>query len=83
MEEISGSINRIIEKLNKGVKFGLFDTNSKCCFRDGEQYSYTDLWAAVKIMFKLEPGHSKTLPQLLPGVYVGSFSHKASKHKWK
>ena len=75
----------IIDRLNAGICFGLFDgSNMTCYFSDGEKVSYGDMWKALRIMYDLGEGvHHKKIPELCPELYAGSFPYKFSKHKWK
>ena len=75
---------RIVEKLQNGMSFGLFENGSKCYFEDGEKVGYHDLWKALRIVHELPDGaHHKTLPGLCPDTFVGTFMCKFSKHNWK
>lgn len=74
----------IIEKLNQGIPFGLFEEGQKCYFRDGESVHYSDLWKAVRIMHNLGDGpHNKTLFSLFPESFEGVFEKKFSRHIWR
>ena len=77
------SITLVIEKLNAGMKFGLFGDGTRCHFRDGTKVRYSELWSAVKSIHGLENGHSKTLAELYPDTYVGSYSYGYLWHNWK
>jgi hypothetical protein len=74
--------HEIVERLNKGMKFGLFENGMKCYFQDGTQIKYNELWRAIKIQMNLESAN-KPLSQLCPDTYVGTYSYKYSKHDWK
>ncbi len=80
--EDTTKLEAIIEKLNKGMHFGLFDDGNKCYFQDGEHVSYTDLWKSLHMVHKLDH-HHKTLPEICPDTFVGAFKYKFSRHKWK
>ncbi len=73
----------IIDKLNKGIRFGLFDDGSRCYFSDGEQVSYTTLWKALRSIHNLPVGHHRTISQLCPNTFAGTFTHDYSRHNWK
>ena len=83
--EMENKINYeyIIGKLDKGIKFGLFEDGARCYFRDGEQVSYTALWKAIRTIYNLPDCHHKTLTQLCPDTFAGTFTHKYAKHNWK
>ncbi len=72
----------IVDKLNRGMKFGIFERSMKCYFQDGSEVNYNDLWKAIRIQKNLESTGNKTLGQLCPDNYVGSFNYKHSQHKW-
>jgi hypothetical protein len=73
----------IIDKLKNGMQFGLFEDGAKCYFRDGSKVSYTDLWKALRKMHGLESGHNKTIAELCPSTFAGTFPYKHSQHRWK
>lgn len=75
--------NYIVEKLNGGMKFGMFDKGMKCYFEDGTHVSYNDLWKAVRDINGEEAGSGKTLSQLCPETYVGAHTYKHNRHNWK
>ena len=74
--------NEIVERLNKGMKFGLFEDGMKCYFQDGTLIRYNDLWRAVKLHLNIE-STTRPLSQLYPDTYVGTHTYKYSKHGWK
>ena len=77
------NIQSIIDKLNKGVKFGLFENGKKCYFQDGERVSYTDLWEALREVHLVENRSShKTIHELCPDTYEGVFPYRYSSHNW-
>jgi len=73
----------IVKKLLDGGRFALFNDGKACYFENGEKMHYSDLWMALRIIHQLPDGHCKTLHDLCPGTFEGSFSYKFSKHKWK
>ena len=70
----------IIEKLNNGGQFGLYEGGTSCYFDDGTKVHYRDLWAALRIIHNLDTNHHKTLSELCPG-FKGTFSNKFSGQK--
>jgi len=80
------SVEQIITRLKKKKRFGLFDIHNNMGgnwqFEDGRRMKEKHLWEALKIIHNLEPGHGKTLKQLCPHTYVGTFSYKLIVHKW-
>jgi len=80
--ENNNRIESIIEKLNRGLLFGLFEDGNKCYFQDGVRESYTDLWIAVRRLYGLPARHNRTLAEICKETFVGNYSYKASKHKW-
>ena len=80
------SIDQIILKLKKEKRFGLFDVHNDVGgtwqFEGGRRMSEKDLWEALRVIHDLKPGHGKTLKQLCPDTYVGTFSYKLLAHKW-
>ncbi len=75
--------SEIVEKLNRGMKFGLFEKGMKCYFQDGTHIGYNELWKAIKLQQNLETTGHKSLAQLCPDTYVGSYTYKHSRHNWK
>jgi hypothetical protein len=82
MEALSPELEMIILKLSKGVRFGLYDNGETCYFEDGKKVNYNELWAAIRIIKKLSPGHRKTLFDLYPDLFMGTFSYKFSKYRF-
>ena len=80
--EDSTKYQKIIDKISKGRKFGLFEDGMKCYFQDGEQVSYNDLWKALRMKYQLDGKHHKTLPELCPELFIGAVPHKFSKLRW-
>jgi hypothetical protein len=80
---LTGQQNMIITKLNKGVKFGMYDGGKSCYFEDGTRVDYKDLWDAIRTINNLDRSHSKTIFELCPNNYLGTFPHKFGKHKWR
>lgn len=74
---------QIAIKLCNGMAFGLFEDGQKCYFQDGEKVSYTDLWKALRVLYREDEIHHKTLPEICPDLFAGTFAYKFSKHKWK
>jgi hypothetical protein len=74
--------SEIIEKLNRGMKFGLFESGMKCYFQDGTHISYNDLWRAIRLQNNVENAEKKSLAQICPDTYVGTHSYKHSRHNW-
>ena len=70
----------IVEKLQNGEKFGLYDDGNSCYFDDGTKVHYADLWEALRIIHDLHANHSKTLADLCPDSFRGTFEHKFRKH---
>ena len=79
----SETIEIIAKKLTEGEPFGLFGDDAKVYFRDGTKVRYTDLWKAIRVVKKdkdlLSP---KTLFDLFPETFVGSFGYRNTQHKW-
>jgi hypothetical protein len=79
-------VEQIITRLKKKLRFGLFDIHNALggtwYFEDGRHMKETDLWEALRIMHNLQPGHGKTLKQLCPRNYEGSFSYTFREHEW-
>ena len=74
----------VMEKLSNKIPFGLFEDGKKCYFADGEQVHYKDLWTAIKKMPQTtDEIRGKTLNQLFPDIFEGSFPYKHSRHNWK
>ncbi len=73
----------IIEKLDSGMKFGLFDKGMKCYFEDGTHIGYSDLWKAMRIAKDLPPDTSQTIQELFPDSFVGSHKYKHTQFNWK
>ena len=81
--ETDPKIQAIVDKLKEGMPFGLFDEGQKCYFEDGERVSYSDLWAAVKLLCNVQPSEpTRTLHELVPDIYEGFFMYGYHKHKW-
>ncbi len=83
MAEDNGQLDRIVEKLKNGELFGLFEDGQRCYFQDGQKVNYTDLWKALRIVHNITGGSTKTLDELCPETFVGSYTYKASRHTWK
>ena len=81
MEE-TNQLQSIIEKLKKGMLFGLFENGDKCYFQDGERVSYTELWVAIRKYYNLPLRHNRNLAQVCKDLFVGSYTYKYSQHKW-
>ena len=73
----------IIDKLDSGMKFGLFEKGMKCYFEDGTHIGYNELWKAIRLAKDLSERANKSLQQLYPDSYVGSHRYKHTRHKWK
>ncbi|MBE2289575.1 MAG: hypothetical protein IAE95_08480 [Chitinophagaceae bacterium] len=73
----------IIERLDRGMKFGLFENGNKCYFQDGLQIAYTDLWQAIKLRFNSADVSKMPLSQICPDAYVGAHTYKFSRHNWR
>lgn len=83
MEEYKNYV-QVVDKLKQGVPFGLFEDGKSCYFQDGERVTYTDLWMALRIVHSLpQTGHNKTLLELCPDTFVGTFNYRHSRHSWK
>ena len=74
-------IDNIIAKLKHGIKFGMYNGGSDCYFEDGTKVHYEDLWRAIRTLNNLEMGHKKTLFELYPGTFAGTFPHNFSKYR--
>ncbi len=72
-------MENISAKLSRGVNFGLYDNG--CYFDDGTKVNYHDLWAAIRVANNLDAGHQKTLFDLYPNNFRGSFSHKFTRYR--
>ena len=72
----------IANKLRSGQKFGMFDKGMKCCFDDGSQVSYNDLWKAIAIVYSPEEIVGKSLVQLFPTTFTGVHQQKHRSQKW-
>ncbi len=81
MEIMTLNIELIIDKLSRGVSFGLYDNGNACYFADGTRVNYHDLWAAIRILNKLGNGHKKTLFELYPDNFLGTFPYKYSNYR--
>jgi hypothetical protein len=75
-------LQSIIEKLKKGMLFGLFENGDKCYFQDGVRVSYTELWIAIRKYYNLPIRHNNTLTEVCKELFVGNHSYKFSQHKW-
>lgn len=74
----------IVEKLERGEKFGLFEESNKCFFEDGSRASYELLWKAVRTVNGIEErALCKSLAEEFPYAFVGVHKHKHSRHNWK
>ncbi len=73
----------ILGKLKSNMLFGLFEDGRKCYFRYSAKVSYTDPWKALRELHGEENIHHKTLPEICPDLFVGTFNYDFSKHKWK
>lgn len=82
---IDPKVQKIIDKMSDGIEFGLFDgSQMSCYFRDGEKAGYNDLWKALRIIHNLGDGvHHKTIHDLCPDLFAGSFPYRFEKHNWK
>ncbi len=80
------SIEEIIERLKEGEKFGLFDASKAnggtYYFEDGSRMRNEDLWEALRVMNNLEYGHGKTLRELCPNNFIGTFNIGRKRHNW-
>jgi hypothetical protein len=81
MEAFTSRIEVIINHLDKGVRFGLYDGGNSCYFEDGKKVNYHELWTAIRILNKLEAGHRRTLYNLYPDLFMGTFPYKFSKYR--
>ncbi len=70
----------IINKLKNGMKFGMYDGGKSCYFEDGTRVNYKDLWDAIRTINNLELNHSKTIMELCPTTYLGTFPYKFNRH---
>ncbi len=81
MVALSSRLDIIIYKLAHGVRFGLYENGETCYFADGKKVNYHELWTAIRIIKKLGPGHRKTLFELYPDQFLGTFPYKFSKYR--
>ena len=76
-------IEMIVQKLSNGEQFGMFGQDTKVYFRDGTKVRYKILWKAVPIFLKIKDNLSgKTLLELLPDLFIGTYGYPYTKHKW-
>ncbi len=80
---LTGQQSFIIKNLKNGIKFGMYDGGKSCYFEDGTRVDYKELWEAVRTINNLDRGHSKTIFELCPDNYLGTFPHKFTRHKWR
>jgi len=73
----------IVEKLNSGMKFGLFGRKFNCYFQDGTKVRYSELWAAIKEIQSLNNENKKTLAELYPDTFVGVHKYYYLWHNWR
>ena len=72
----------VIEKLKHNERFGLFERGQICCFEDGTRVDYSTIWRAMKEVYPAELIRHKTMAQICPDSFVGSFSHTFARHDW-
>ena len=72
-------LNKIINKLNNGEKFALYENGNSCYFADGTKVHYKELWSALRQIHNLESHHSKNLFELCPGNFTGIYAGKFNK----
>ncbi len=82
MEALTERLEMIIYKLSQGVRFGLYENGDSCYFEDGKKVNYGELWTAIRIIKKLGPVHRKTLFELYPDLFMGTFPYKFPKYKF-
>ncbi len=75
--------NKIIDNLRKGMKFGMYDGGKNCYFEDGKRVDYKDLWEAIRAINNLDRTHNKTIGELCPDNYLGTFPYKFRNLNWK
>lgn len=80
---LTGQQNIIIHNLKNGMKFGMYDGGKTCYFENGTRVDYKDLWEAIRTINNLDRSHNKTIFELCPNNYLGTFPHKFRSHKWK
>lgn len=73
----------IIDKLGRREKFGLYGVDNSCYFEDGTKVHYHDLWMAIKLLYNLDASHHKTLSELCPDSFIGTFPDKFHQNKLK
>lgn len=74
----------IVDKLLKGIHFGLFHDGQRCFFQDGTEVSYSTLWLALRAAFDIPPGPcKKTISEICPDLFEGTFPYGHSRHRWK
>lgn len=71
----------IANKLRRGMKFGLYQSGRSCYMADGMKLNYDELWAIVRQIKELKPGHNATLAELYPDSFLGMFSYRF-RFKW-
>ena len=81
------SVQEIMDRINQGLKFGLFEANKgnggTYYFEDGRYVDEKRLWEALRTIHSLGQGHGKTLKELCPENYAGIFNYSYNKHNWK
>ena len=80
--ETSQKVTNIINRLNKGMKFGMYNGGKDCYFEDGTKVEYKDLWDSLRVMHNLTGVHNKTLFELCPETYMGIIPYKFTKFIW-
>ena len=69
-------------RLDKGMKFGLYEGGKICYFDDGTSVGQTELWQMVRNQKHLDTTDSNiTLTELYPDTYIGVFKHKFSTYR--
>jgi len=81
MEATAARIEIIMINLNKKVRFGLYEDGKYCYFENGLKVNYHELWTAIRILNKLDAVHKRTLYDLYPTLFMGTFPHKFSKYR--
>jgi len=79
---LEAKYNDIIDRLNNGMKFGLFENGKRCYFQDGMHISYNDLWKAIRLWNENRNIEKRSLAQICPNSYVGNHPYKHTRHIW-
>jgi hypothetical protein len=75
--------NIAIEKIRRGMEFGLFGEEANCYFEDGKKVTYEMLWEAIRFVYTLDIDHHKTLYDVCTYSFIGKTKRRYSKRQWK